>query len=250
MRTITLHKESLIKLLKKQKIATMKELKNTLKSKSSMTVFRKLKELNYLSSCSNSGKYYTLRNIPSFDQLGLWFYKSILFSSYGSLAETIRNLIEKSDAGYSALALKKLLKVTPNEVLLKLIKSKSIIRKKIDGNYIYFSSFKNERESQEQSRKRMVSDFDLGKITPDVLINEVKASIILFFCTLNEKQKRQYAGLESIKLGNGGDRVISELLGLNKKTVTKGKNELLNNSINIDTIRSPGGGRKKKKKKW
>jgi len=249
MRKISLPKERLIELLKKQKTATMKELKKTLKSNSSMTIFRKLKELDYLSSCSDSGKYYTLRNIPKFDQAGLWFYKSILFSSYGSLSETIRNLIEKSDAGYSALGLEKLLKVTPNEVLLKLIKSKFIIRKKIDGIYIYFSSFRSERESQEQSRKRMEKDCDLGKITPDVLMNEVKASIILFYCTLNEKQKRLYAGLESIKLGNGGDRVISELLGLNIKTVTKGKNELLNNSINIDTIRFSGGGRKKKKKK-
>ena len=87
-------------------------------------------------------------------------------------------------------------------------------------------------------------------MTPDVLMNEVKASIILFYCTLNEKQRRLYAGLESLKLGGGGDRVISKLLGLNIKTVTKGKKELLSNSINIDTTRSPGGGRKKKKKKF
>jgi len=81
-----------------------------------------------------------------------------------------------------------------------------------------------------------------------VLLNEVKASIVLFYCTLNEKQRRLYAGLESLKLGNRGDQVISELLGLNIKTVSKGKKELLDNSINIDTIRTLGGGRKKKKK--
>jgi len=79
-------------------------------------------------------------------------------------------------------------------------------------------------------------------------MNEVKASIILFYCTLNEKQRRLYAGLESLKLGTRGDQVISELLGLNIKTVSKGKKELLDNSINIDTIRTSGGGRKKKKK--
>ena len=78
-------------------------------------------------------------------------------------------------------------------------------------------------------------------------MNDVKASIILFYCTLNEKQRRLYAGLESLKIGNNGDQVIAKLLGLNRKTVSKGRNELLNDSINTDTIRNSGGGRKKKR---
>lgn len=246
MRTISLPKERLMEVFKKRKTATMEQLKKTLGSKSSMTIFRKLKQLDYLSSCSHSGKYYTLKHIPKFDQTGLWFHKSILFSLYGSLAETVRNLAEKSEDGYSAFELEKLLKVRPNEVLLKLINEKFITRKKIEGNYIYFSTCKSERIKQELSRKRIEKDLDLRKIAPDVLMNEVKASIILFYCTLNEKQRRLYAGLESLKLGGGGDQVISELLGMNKKTVTKGKGELLSNSINIDTIRTLGGGRKKK----
>ncbi len=114
----------------------MNQLKKALNSKSSMTIFRKLKQLDYLSSCSHSGKYYTLKHIPNFDQIGLWFHKSILFSLYCSLSETVRNLVEKSSDGYSALELEKLLKVKPNEVLLKLIDEKFILRKKIEGNYI------------------------------------------------------------------------------------------------------------------
>ena len=248
MRPISLPKERLMKVFENQKIATMKQLKKALDSKSSMTIFRKLKQLDYLSSSSHSGKYYTLRQIPKFDQIGLWFHKSVLFSLYCSLAETVRNLVEKSNDGYSALELEKLLKVKPNEVLLKLIDEKLIMRKKIEGIYIYFSTCKSEKIKQELSRKSMEKDLDLRKIEPDVLMNEVKASIILFYCTLNEKQRRLYAGLESLKFGSGGDQVISELLGLNIKTVNKGKKELLDNSINIDTIRTLGGGRKKKKR--
>lgn len=249
MRTVSLHKERLIEVFKKRKTATMEQLKRALDSKSSMTIFRKLKQLNYLSSCSHSGKYYTLKHIPKFNRLGLWFHKSVLFSSYDTLTETIRNLVDKSECGYTALELEKLLKVKPNETLLKLIDRRIITRKKHDGNYIYFTTFKSDRARQELSRKRIENGLDLRKITPDVLMNEVKASIILFFCTLNEKQRRLYAGLESLKLGSGGDQVISEILNLNIKTVTKGKKELLGSTINTETIRSPGGGRKKKKKK-
>ena len=38
----------------------MDELKNELGTKTSITVFRKLKELAYISSISHSGKYYII----------------------------------------------------------------------------------------------------------------------------------------------------------------------------------------------
>ena len=84
---------------------------------------------------------------------------------------------------------------------------------------------------------------------PDILMNELKAAIIIFFSILNEKQRRLYAGLESLKIGRGGDKIISDLLGINIKTVNKGKKELLGDTIKIDTIRDSGGGRKKTQKK-
>ncbi len=150
---------------------------------------------------------------------------------------------------HSALELEKLLKVKPNEVLLNLINKKLIFRQKMEGKYIYFSSHKNDRIRQELSRKRInAEEFDFKKMTPDVLMNEVKAAIILFYCTLNEKQRRLYAGLESLKSGGGSEHIISDLLNLNVKTIRKGREELLSNSINVDTVRNSGGGRKKKKR--
>lgn len=59
MKTIKLPSSRLLELLKKNKIASIKELKSALGSNSSMTVFRKLQELNYITSCSHSGKYCT-----------------------------------------------------------------------------------------------------------------------------------------------------------------------------------------------
>lgn len=247
MRTISMPKERLKDIFLRQKIATMNQLKKVLKTTVSMTVYRKLGELNYLSSCSHSGKYYTLPEIPEFDRNGLWFHRSVLFSQYKTLSETIKNTVSKSEYGYSALELEKLLKIKPNEVLLKLVAKKMLSRTKFNGNYVYFSTLINEKIRQEQFYKKMNDESDLSRITPDVLLNEVRASIILFYCTLNEKQRRLYAGLESLKLGSKGDQVISKLLNLNMKTVAKGKKELLCNSIEVDTVRCPGGGRKKKK---
>ncbi len=246
MRPISIPEERLKNIFEKQKIATMEQLKSVLKTNAAMTVYRKLDKLNYLSSCSHSGKYYTLMSIPKFDQNGLWFNKSILFSCYGSLFETVKSIIDESEYGYSSLELEQLLKVKPNEILIKLINAKQLSRTKLAGRFIYFTVKKNARIKQELTRKRIFSKPSLNQMTPDVLLNEVKASIILFYCTLNEKQRRLYAGLESLKIGEGGDKFIAELLNLNIKTVTKGKKELLGESVNTATIRSSGGGRKKK----
>ena len=77
----------------------------------------------------------------------------------------------------------------------------------------------------------------------------MKAAIILFFCVLDEQQRRLYAGVESLKLGHGGDRFIAELLGISEHTVARGRNELMSNDIDRDRIRAPGGGRPRVEKK-
>ena len=47
-----------------------------------------------------------------------------------------------------------------------------------------------------------------------------------FFRSLNEKDRRRYAGLEADRLGHGGIPYISELLGCDRKTVRRGIDEL------------------------
>lgn len=48
-----------------------------------------------------------------------------------------------------------------------------------------------------------------------------------FFESLNEKDRRRYAGLEASKLGHGGITYISEILGCDRKTVNRGIDEIL-----------------------
>jgi hypothetical protein len=248
MRKISFPKKHLLDLFREQKVATIAELKEALGTNSSMTIFRKLKELNYLSSCSHSGKYYTLKRFAKFNTKGLWVFKSVLFSLYGTLAETLKVLIGESEQGYSSLEIEEMLQIKPNEPLLELIKSKSVCREKISGHYVYYSNNHTIKRQQVLMRKRAGEEFQLCGMKPNVLMNELKAAIIIFFSILNEKQRRLYAGLESMKVGSGGDKAISDLLGLNIKTVTKGRQELLDEKINIDTIRNTGGGRNTIKK--
>lgn len=52
------------------KILTLVRLKEILETNSTMTVYRRLKSLSYLSSYSHRGRFYTLADIPEFNDMG------------------------------------------------------------------------------------------------------------------------------------------------------------------------------------
>ena len=79
--------------------------------------------------------------------------------------------------------------------------------------------------------------------------DELKAALVLFFSLLDERQRRLYAGLESLKLGHGGDRRIAELLGLDPGTVARGRTQLLTQDVDRERVRREGGGRPPAEKK-
>lgn len=227
---------------------TIDDLKSTLKTQCRMTVLRRLSKLDYISSYSHSGKYYSLKTIARYNKYGIWSNKPALFSKNGSLKKTIKFLIDSSTQGYTASELNSIVKVKVEDALLELVKNKIIIRKKQSGIYIYYATASKLSKKQELTRIGQIQYPD-EEMKPTVLMNELKAALIIFFCTLNEKQRRLYAGYESLKIGHGGDKRISELLDLDQKTVAKGRQELLGGKVNVDRIRKSGGGRKQIKKK-
>ncbi len=237
--------------LKRHKIGTLDQLKKELFTSSTMTVFRKLKSLEYLSSYSHRGKYYTLNSIPEFDETGLWSFNSIYFSKYGNLIETIREFVDQSRAGFSAQELGQILNVEVKHPLLALFTKNRIYRKKISNIFIYFSPGRSKRQQQITLRKSSdsLAEFDQS-YEIDVFRDELKAAIILFYSLLNEKQRRLYAGLESFKLGHGGDTKIADLLGLDSHTIAKGRGELLGGNVQTESVRKKGGGRKPVEKKF
>jgi hypothetical protein len=83
------------------------------------------------------------------------------------------------------------------------------------------------------------------EVSPD----EMKAAIILFYSLLDEQQRRLYAGLESMKLGHGGDSVLAEFLGLDPHTIARGRCQLLDQDVEVGRIRHSGAGRKPAGKK-
>ena len=70
----------------------------------------------------------------------------------------------------------------------------------------------------------------------------------LHYSRLSEKERRLYAALESLKLGWGGITYISEILGIDRDTITQGRKEFtaeFKEHAPPGKQRKAGGGRKK-----
>lgn len=220
----------------------MPEMKKALGTTVNKTVKRKLNELSHRTSYTHGSKYYTLDALTQFNEQGLWTHNSVWFSQYGTLLSTLRHFVAESEAGYSANELTACLHVSVKESLLKLVNTGKIVREKISGIYVYLSL-----ESRIREKQLLISHDKESEV--DIFPDEVKAAIILFVCVLDEKQRRLFAGLESLKIGPGGDKKISEILGLHFNTVAKGRRELLEHDIELERTRKKGGGRKSVEKK-
>ena len=104
--------------LNKNKIATINEIKRLLNTQSRMTIYRKLSYLDYISSGSHRGKYYSLKQIAKYNEYGLWVHKGILFSQNKTLKNTLNKLIDQSTQGYNVAELKEILNVKVDDTLL------------------------------------------------------------------------------------------------------------------------------------
>ena len=228
--------------LHSQKIATLPELKQALGTTVDITVFRKLKELSYRSSYSHRGRYYTLTEIPQFDPHGLWSFQAVWFSRWGNLVTTLEALVGGAPQGYFASELQQLLHVEVKDALLQLVEQRRIARQQVTGLFLYCSQDAALRRRQVLARQAL-SEIP-GSVSAAVSPEELKASLVLFSSLLDERQRRLYAGLESLKLGRGGDRKLAALLQLDPRTVARGRQQLLAQEVQWERVRKPGAGRK------
>ena len=250
MRPLSFRSDALRVLLLRNKIATLDELKQALGTSVDVTVFRKLKPLDYLTSYSQRGRYYTLREIARFDDRGLWSHAEAWFSRFGTLLATAEEFVYRSPRGYFADELAPVLHVAVQDALHQLAQQQRVARQIVSGRYLYTATEPTRQRQQLLARRSgeilpTVVDPSVLEVAPE----EVKAAILLFYSLLDEQQRRLYAGLESLKLGRGGDRQLAEFLDLDPHTVARGRHQLLAQDVEVDRARRAGAGRKPVEKK-
>ncbi|MGH9960891.1 MAG: hypothetical protein ACREBC_27870, partial [Pyrinomonadaceae bacterium] len=225
-----------MELLEKERILPLDRITVALGRPSRTTVFRKLAELGGRASYSHRGRYQTLDRIAEYDENGLWSCRGVHFSRQGTLLETIVSLVEHSKQGCFASELQALLEVRVHNALAHLYGAKLLGRKQQADQYLYISPTRG--ADQLEKRYEAIQQAH-RQASPDVeeMPEGMRESMRLLLSVLNEKQRRLYLGLESMRLGHGGDVKISRITGVNVKTIALGRRQLQAGNITLERVR-------------
>ncbi len=251
MRTASFHSKPLADLLRRRTVAFMPELMAALGTASRQTVLRKLEPLDYITSYSHRRSYYALREAAAFDADGLWSHGRARFSRHGTLLTTVEVLASQSATGLFASELDALLGVASKDPLRKLARNGRLARTSHDGQFLYCAADPVRRTRQLHARQ--LRDGLAPPAEPTAAASPqptpAHSARTLFVSLLDERLRRLYAGLESLRRGRGGDRRVARLLRLDPSTVRRGRLELLSGEVDASRVRKPGGGRKSLGKK-
>jgi len=246
MRPVSYTSDHLLEIFNEQRVLSLEAITKALGSPSRATVFRKLQALGGLASYSHQGRFHTLDVIADFDCNGLWRFNDIRFSRHGTLLKTVVQLVQNAPDGYFASELQELLGVRVHNALAQLYGSGGVARKQLGSTYLYLCS---ERiEEQLEKRQEAMNAAVAERAGIEEKGSQIAENMRLLLSALNEKQRRLYLGLESIKIGRGGDTKVSKMTGVNVKTIARGRKELEARDVDVERIRRAGAGRPPLKK--
>ena len=167
-------KKALRELAKKRSVFDLTALFGVLDTRSRMTVFRRLRRVGYLSSFTHGGRFYTLEEIPQFNEFGLWFYQDIGFSQAGTLKETLVQQVEKASEGCTHDELHHLLRVRAHNTLLDLLRQGRIGRERLHGVYLYVSADSRRAAKQITARQELRASLaEMLRVATDEEVVEV-----------------------------------------------------------------------------
>jgi hypothetical protein len=139
-----------------RRIMTVIELAGLL-SCSIPTVRKRLRSWATFTSYNRNGSYYTLPEVPNFDELGMWRHKGVFFSRHGTFGRTVQYLVEHSEMGLDAAEIGRLVGLPPRLFISRLPLMSGVVREKREGRFVYFSAEPERAESQKQLREASAS---------------------------------------------------------------------------------------------
>ncbi len=125
-------------MFKEFKVLTLKQVAQKHEC-SIRTAQRHFARLPVLRSYNKNSRYYTLSDIPDFNNNGIWRYRDIFFSAYGNLWKTVKNLILASERGLNGNEIGEVVNLLPRSFIHHFREMGGIFREKHEGVYVYFS---------------------------------------------------------------------------------------------------------------
>lgn len=163
------------KAFRRQMILTLAEVAELIDG-SIYTARRRLQQWGVLNSYNQNGRYYTLPDVPDFDTNGLWQRHGVFFSRYGTLKQTVVELVGRSPAGLDAGEMRALLGLDPRSFLSAFARHPQLRREKTKGRFVYFCS--DEAVFRRQRQRRWALNASGRQPTPSeavaILVEKIK----------------------------------------------------------------------------
>lgn len=138
----------------RRKVMTLGEVAEFIRS-SIHTARRRLKRWQAANSYNHNGRYYTLPDVPEFDGNGVWRWRGVFFSQYGTLKQTVIALVQRSPAGLDAGELRSLVGLDPRSFLSALAADPRLRRERTQGRFVYYAADMAVYSAQRQRRSTM-----------------------------------------------------------------------------------------------
>jgi hypothetical protein len=151
---LTEREQKLVAWVRAHKVATQRQLQHQFQV-CHMTVFRALKKSGYHTSYNHNARYYTLADVPQFDDWGLWAYRAVRFSRAGSLLETLGALVTQSPAGRTVSELEERLQTPVANLLSRLVQHGRLACQRLPGRHgVYLSPVAEQGRQQWTHRQQ------------------------------------------------------------------------------------------------
>jgi arginine repressor len=146
---------------------------------SQATILRCLNEYGYLTSCNCNAAYYTLHDVPQFDDRGLWAFGDVRFSKFDTLSETIVALVQNAHAGMTVAELEDQLNTKAANLLCRLVQEGRLRSRTLAGRRaLYLAADPAKAERQFQRRQKMLAPAQPAELLPPGLDAEQVIQIL------------------------------------------------------------------------
>ena len=142
------------------------------------TVRNRVRSWRALTSYNRNGRYYALPNVAKFDEHGLWKYKGVCFSRWGTLKNTVGHLVRNSSAGLDASEIGRLVGLPPRSFMAQLRNVQGLCREKVEKRFVYFAdedlTYRSQRTRRAEESKTMPKNLPSDAEAIFILVDRIK----------------------------------------------------------------------------
>ena len=211
------------KLLQSNRVMSLKQLRHELGQRPRSSLFRDLKKLDLVTSYTHAGQYHALKSAARFDADGLWFFDQAGFAKYGTLKNTLIQIISNAQAGMTQKELKSLLRIKVQNTLTYLVQSNAVERQLLPKSiYVYLSVEKHKAEDQLQRRLAIHDRAPEVALPAENLIIEILLQLIRApDCRADAKELGKLLRKRGIVIGDPDIVYVLAYYDIKKKPILK-----------------------------